>query len=204
MPGATAAGRSSAGWHEPLDGVGAGRVAAGHRPLRRGPRHRSQGADPGWRGADGGAAGRGPACRAGNRTGARPGPAAGADRRGPARRPRVCRSKPSGATIAATLEAILADPATRFPLLVTTADHALLDAAMIADFCAKASGADLAIGLVERRALMARLPGPSEPGSDSAAGPIRAPTCSPSAAPRRHRRWRCGGRSSRTERRAGG
>ena len=65
----------------------------------------------------------------------------------------------SGATIASTLGAILADPATRYPLLVTTADHVLLDPAMIADFCAKAEGADLAIGLVERRALMARLPG---------------------------------------------
>ena len=65
----------------------------------------------------------------------------------------------SGATIAATLDAILADPATRFPLLVTTADHALLDSAMIAEFCDAAEGADLAIGLVERRRLMARLPG---------------------------------------------
>lgn len=65
----------------------------------------------------------------------------------------------SGATIAATLQSIIADPATRFPLLVTTADHALLDEAMIADFCAKANGADLAIGLAERRALMSRLPG---------------------------------------------
>ena len=65
---------------------------------------------------------------------------------------------PSGATIAATLDAILSDPATRYPLLVTTADHALLDPAMIADFCAKAEGADVAIGLVERRALIARLP----------------------------------------------
>ena len=64
----------------------------------------------------------------------------------------------SGATIASTLEVILSDPATRFPLLVTTADHTLLDEAMIADFCAKADGADVAIGLVERRALMARLP----------------------------------------------
>ena len=64
----------------------------------------------------------------------------------------------SGATIAATLEAILADPATPFPLLVTTADHALLDTDMITDFCEAAEGADLAIGLVERRALMARLP----------------------------------------------
>jgi GTP:adenosylcobinamide-phosphate guanylyltransferase len=64
----------------------------------------------------------------------------------------------SGATIAATIEAILTDPLTAYPLLVTTADHALLDASMIADFCAKAAGSDLAIGLVERRALDARLP----------------------------------------------
>jgi GTP:adenosylcobinamide-phosphate guanylyltransferase len=64
----------------------------------------------------------------------------------------------SNATIAATLEAILSNPATRFPILVTTADHALLDPAMIADFCAKAAGADVAVGLVEQRPLMARLP----------------------------------------------
>ena len=64
----------------------------------------------------------------------------------------------SGATIAATIAAYLADPTTRYPLLVTTADHALLDPAMIADFCARADGADLAIGLVERAPLMARLP----------------------------------------------
>lgn len=64
----------------------------------------------------------------------------------------------SGATIAATIEAIIADPATCWPLLVTTADHALLDGAMIDDFCDRANGADVAIGLVERRALMARLP----------------------------------------------
>jgi len=66
--------------------------------------------------------------------------------------------EPSGATIAATIAAYFADPTTRYPLLVTTADHALLDPAMIADFCAKAEGADLAIGLVERTKLMARLP----------------------------------------------
>lgn len=66
--------------------------------------------------------------------------------------------EPSGVTIAATLDAILADPATRFPFLVTTADHALLNPDMVADFCAKAAGADLAIGLVERAPLMARLP----------------------------------------------
>ena len=65
----------------------------------------------------------------------------------------------SGATIAATMETILANPATRFPLLITTADHALLTRAIIADFCAHAAGADLAIGVVERAALAARLPG---------------------------------------------
>lgn len=64
----------------------------------------------------------------------------------------------SGATIAATLEDIFADPATSFPLLVTTADHALLTPAMIGDFCEQAAGADLAIGVVEREALTARLP----------------------------------------------
>ncbi|QIK96778.1 NTP transferase domain-containing protein [Sphingomonas sp. HDW15A] len=64
----------------------------------------------------------------------------------------------SGATIAATLEDILADPATTFPLLVTTADHALLTPAMIGDFCEQAAGADIAVGVVERKALMARLP----------------------------------------------
>lgn len=64
----------------------------------------------------------------------------------------------SAGTIAATLETILADPSTRYPLLVTTADHALLDPPMIADFCAQAADADVAIGLVERRALMTRLP----------------------------------------------
>ena len=64
----------------------------------------------------------------------------------------------SGATIAATLQDILADPATTYPLLVTTADHALLTPAMIADFCIKAAGADFALGVVERGVLMARLP----------------------------------------------
>jgi GTP:adenosylcobinamide-phosphate guanylyltransferase len=64
----------------------------------------------------------------------------------------------SGTTIAATLEAILCDPATTFPLLVTTADHVLLDPAMIADFCQQAAGTDLAIGVAERRALTKRLP----------------------------------------------
>ena len=68
------------------------------------------------------------------------------------------RVEPSGATIAATMLEILAAPQTKFPLLVTTADHALLNEAMIADFCARAAGADVAIGLVEKATLDARLP----------------------------------------------
>jgi len=65
----------------------------------------------------------------------------------------------SRGTIAATLAALCTDPATPWPLLVTTADHALLDENMIADFCASAEGADIAIAVVEREPLMARLPG---------------------------------------------
>ena len=61
-------------------------------------------------------------------------------------------------TIATTIEAILTDPATRYPMLVTTADHALLNPAMIEQFLAAAGSSDLAIGLVERRNLEARLP----------------------------------------------
>ena len=64
----------------------------------------------------------------------------------------------SAATIAATLLALCDDPSTRWPLLVTTADHALLDAAMIDDFCKQAQGADIAVALVERKALLRRLP----------------------------------------------
>lgn len=64
----------------------------------------------------------------------------------------------SGPTIAATLEAICNDPTIDWPVLVTTADHALLDPAMIDDFCSRAAGADIAIAVVERKALLARLP----------------------------------------------
>ena len=64
----------------------------------------------------------------------------------------------SQGTIAATLATLCTDPATPWPLLVTTADHALLDGAMIVDFCERAAGADIAIAVVESAALMARLP----------------------------------------------
>ena len=64
----------------------------------------------------------------------------------------------SQGSIAQTLEHVMADPETRFPLLVTTADHALLSPEMVEDFIAKAQGADMAIGLVEKAPLMKRLP----------------------------------------------
>jgi GTP:adenosylcobinamide-phosphate guanylyltransferase len=59
----------------------------------------------------------------------------------------------SGATIAETLLALCDDPATEWPLLVTTADHALLDPAMVRDFCSRTGRCDIAIAVVERRQL---------------------------------------------------
>lgn len=46
-----------------------------------------------------------------------------------------------------------------WPVLVTTADHALLTPEMVEDFVAGAGNADIAVALVERRALLARYPG---------------------------------------------
>jgi GTP:adenosylcobinamide-phosphate guanylyltransferase len=64
----------------------------------------------------------------------------------------------SGETIAATVLSLIDDPATQWPLLVTTADHALLTPNMIREFLTKAAGPDLAIAVVERATLMRRLP----------------------------------------------
>lgn len=66
--------------------------------------------------------------------------------------------EPSSGTIAETLDAICNAPTAHWPMLVTTADHALLDAAMIDQFCREAEGADLAIGVVTKSALQKRLP----------------------------------------------
>ena len=66
--------------------------------------------------------------------------------------------EPSAGTIAGTLDAICKAEGARWPMLVTTADHALLDTAMIDQFCAEAAGADLAIGVVTKSALEKRLP----------------------------------------------
>ena len=64
----------------------------------------------------------------------------------------------SGATIASTLEALCADAGVQWPVLVTTADHALLTPGIVADFLAKSQGADIAIGVVSRDVLLKRLP----------------------------------------------
>ena len=66
--------------------------------------------------------------------------------------------EPSSGTIAETIEAICSAENPRWPMLVTTADHALLDKDMIDQFCRDADGADLAIGVVTRSALEKRLP----------------------------------------------
>jgi GTP:adenosylcobinamide-phosphate guanylyltransferase len=63
----------------------------------------------------------------------------------------------SDATIASTLLELCLDKATHWPLLITTADHALLDVEMIDEFCAYADG-DISIGVVERANLLKRLP----------------------------------------------
>jgi GTP:adenosylcobinamide-phosphate guanylyltransferase len=60
-------------------------------------------------------------------------------------------------TIAETLLELCFDKKTEWPLLVTTADHALLDAATIDEFCRAAQG-DISIGVVERGTLIRRFP----------------------------------------------
>ena len=64
----------------------------------------------------------------------------------------------SQATIAATLMAVCSDPATPFPILVTTADHALLTPTMIEQFIAGSDGCDISVAFVESRPLLARFP----------------------------------------------
>lgn len=68
------------------------------------------------------------------------------------------RVEASQETIASTLAAICRDPATRFPLLVTTADHALLTPEMVAEFIDGAHDCDVAVGFVARSNMMQRFP----------------------------------------------
>ena len=64
----------------------------------------------------------------------------------------------SQATIAETIENLILQRVAEFPILVTTADHSLLDPEMVAEFIDYAEGVDVAIGVVERRSLLGRLP----------------------------------------------
>ncbi len=64
----------------------------------------------------------------------------------------------SGDGIARSIVAALESGAAPFPLFVTTADHALLTPATIAEFLAGAAGADVAVGMVERAIVEARFP----------------------------------------------
>jgi GTP:adenosylcobinamide-phosphate guanylyltransferase len=61
-------------------------------------------------------------------------------------------------TIAETMLDLCDDPATTWPLLVTTADHALLTPRIVDEFCANAGGADVTIGVVRKSSLLRRLP----------------------------------------------
>jgi GTP:adenosylcobinamide-phosphate guanylyltransferase len=63
----------------------------------------------------------------------------------------------SAATIADTILQLCDDPSVQWPLLVTTADHALLDPAMVRDFCMRTTRCDIAIGVVERRQLARKI-----------------------------------------------
>ena len=65
---------------------------------------------------------------------------------------------PSRGTIAETLLGIGESPDAAWPLLVTTADHALLTTAMVNQFLAEAEGIDLAIAVVTRSAFRKRFP----------------------------------------------
>jgi GTP:adenosylcobinamide-phosphate guanylyltransferase len=64
----------------------------------------------------------------------------------------------SQGTIAEAIEGLILNHTAEFPILVTTADHALLEPEMVSEFIGKVAGFDLGIAVVERRSLLARLP----------------------------------------------
>ena len=64
----------------------------------------------------------------------------------------------SGNGIATSVASIAGSPAAPWPVFVTTADHVLLTPATLAAFLTAAAGADVAVGLVERRVVERRFP----------------------------------------------
>lgn len=71
--------------------------------------------------------------------------------------PRV-RFETGGQGIASSLLALLEAGDLPFPILLTTADHVLLDRAMLDQFIGEAAGADVAVAMVERANLLAHYP----------------------------------------------
>jgi len=80
------------------------------------------------------------------------------DAAGLADHPKVTLAR-SGAGIAASISAIAGTNTAPFPLLVTTADHALLTTDMLAEFLSATGDCDAAIGVGERSVLESRYPG---------------------------------------------
>lgn len=68
------------------------------------------------------------------------------------------RFEAGGQGIASSLLALLERGDLPFPILLTTADHVLLDRVMLDQFVAQATGADIAVAMVERATLLARYP----------------------------------------------
>lgn len=64
----------------------------------------------------------------------------------------------SHAGIAESIGAVLRSPSCRWPVLVTTADHALLTPEIVEEFLAGAEEGDLSIGAVERETVLRRYP----------------------------------------------
>ncbi|HWJ59135.1 MAG TPA: 4-diphosphocytidyl-2C-methyl-D-erythritol synthase, partial [Sphingomicrobium sp.] len=73
-------------------------------------------------------------------------------------RAKSVRLQRSEGTIASTLLALMFDKSIQWPLVVTTADHALLERVMVDQLLTDADGADVAVAVVEQTALMQRLP----------------------------------------------
>ncbi|MGF7148388.1 HAD superfamily phosphoserine phosphatase-like hydrolase [Sphingomonas zeicaulis] len=71
--------------------------------------------------------------------------------------PRV-RMAEGGTGISASIDAVAGGDAAPFPILVTTADHPLLTPDIVEGFIAGVTGADLAVGMVESRTLLAAYP----------------------------------------------
>lgn len=60
--------------------------------------------------------------------------------------------------ISHSIAAVAGTPAAPWPVLVTTADHPLLTPDMVASFLTGAGAADVAVGMVERRTMLASYP----------------------------------------------